>query len=259
MPPWRVAAIEDLPLHDSKSGPLPNNARMSGGATMPHEGFTTEHRVFGRTAAWAAFVVGQAYAVAALFGFVSLKSPQDPIGDPFLSIMAFLLVLMAPLMVASMVVVHAYASPDRKACSLTALVFMILLAGITSSVNFAILIVSHRIETAGSSWLTLFLPYQWPSVAYSLDILAWDWFFALSMLFAAPVFRGGTLRKTVRLLMIVTGVLSLVGFAGVAFADVRVLSIGILGYGVAAPVVFLLLGILFGRTQSLPGDTERGA
>lgn len=221
---------------------------------MSHEGFTGQHRILGRTAALATFALGQAYAIAALFGFLSLKSPQDPIGDPFLSIMAFLLVLMAPLMVASMVVVHAYASPVRKAYSLTALAFMTLLAGITSSVNFAILMVSHRIEAAGSPWLPLFLPYQWPSVAYSLDILAWDWFFALSMLFAAPVFGDGGLEKAVRILMIVTGVLSLAGFAGVAFADVRVLSIGILGYGVVAPVVFLLLGFLFGRTQPSRGD-----
>jgi uncharacterized membrane protein len=117
--------------------------------------------------------VGQAYAVAALLGFLSLESPQDPISDPFLSIMALLLVLMAPLMVTSMVAVHAYASPEFKAYSLTALAFMILLAGITSVVNFVILAVSKQIEVVESVWLSLFLPYTWPSsVAYILDILA---------------------------------------------------------------------------------------
>ena len=60
---------------------------------MSHEGFTVRHRAIGRAAAWAAFLVGQAYAIAALLGFLSLKSPQDPIGDPFLSIMALLIVL----------------------------------------------------------------------------------------------------------------------------------------------------------------------
>jgi hypothetical protein len=224
---------------------------------MSHEGFTVQHRAIGRAAAWAAFLVGQAYAVAALLGFLSLKSPQDPIGDPFLSIMALLIVLMAPLMVACMVAVHAYASPELKAYSLTALAFMILLAGITSGVNFVILTVSRQIEAARLPWLSLFLPYKWPSVAYTLDILAWDWFFALSMLFAAPVFREGRLEKMVRILMIVSGVLSLVGLIGVPLADMQFLSIGILGYGVAAPVVFLLLAVVFGRTQPMPGDTER--
>jgi hypothetical protein len=135
---------------------------------------------------------------------------------------------------------------------------MILLAGITSGVNFAILAVSRQIEAAQLPWISLFLPYKWPSsVAYTLDILAWDWFFALSMLFAAPAFREGRLEKMVRILMIATGVLSLAGLIGVPLGDMQLLSVGILGYGVAAPVVFLLLGVVFGRTQPVPADTER--
>ena len=215
---------------------------------MPHEGFTVHHRAIGRVAAWAAFLVGQVYAIAALLGLLS-KSPQDPIGDPFLSIMALLLVLLAPFMVACMVAVHAYASPELKVYSLTALAFMILVAGITSSVNFAVLTVSRQTEAAGSSWLPLFLPYKWPAVAYALDILAWDWFFALSMLSAAPVFKEGKLERIVQILMIVSGVFCLVGLIGVPFAGVPALSVGIIGYGVVAPVVFLLLAVVFGRTK----------
>ena len=223
-----------------------------------HEGFTVQHRIMGRAASWGTFVLGQAYAVAALFGFLSLQSPQDAIGDPFLSIMALLIVLMAPLMVSSMIAVHAYASPELKAYSLLALALMILLAGITSSVNFAILAVSRQIAATQFPWLTLFLPYQWPSsIAYALDILAWDWFFALSMLCAAPVFREGKLEKVVRILMIVSGVLCLVGLISVPFADMLTLRVGIIGYGVVAPIVFLLLGMVFGRTKPVPVDTER--
>ena len=93
-------------------------------------------------------------------------------------------------------------------------------------------------------------------MAYTLDILAWDWFFALAMLFAAPVFKEGRLEKTVRLLMIVSGVLSLAGLIGVPLADMQVRNIGIIGYAVVAPVVFLLLGVVFGHTQYVPGDTD---
>lgn len=216
---------------------------------MPHEGFTVHHRAVGRAAAWAAFLVGQVYAIAALLGFLSLESPQDPIGDPFLSIMALLLVLLAPFMVACIVAVHAYASPELKVYSLMALAFMILVAGISSSVNFAVLTVSRQAEAAGLSWLPLFLPYKWPAVAYALDILAWDWFFALSMLSAAPVFKEGKLERIVQILMIVSGVFCLVGLIGVPFAGVPALSVGIIGYGVVAPVVFLLLAVVFGRTK----------
>lgn len=224
---------------------------------MSHEGFTSQHRAIGTAAAWAVFFLGVMYAVTTVLGFLSLKSPQDPIGDPYFTIMELLIVLMAPLMVVSMVAVHAYAPAEVKVYSLTALCFMILLAGITSSVHFVILTVSRQIETAGLTGVPLLLSFKWPSVAYTLDILAWDWFFALSMLFAAPVFKGGRLEIAVRILMIVSGVLSLAGLIGVPLADMQVRNIGIIGYAGVALVVFLLLGIVFGRTHPVPGDTER--
>lgn len=224
---------------------------------MFHEGFTSQHRAIGTAAAWAVFFLGVMYAVTTVLGFLSLKSPQDPIGDPYFTIMELLIVLMAPLMVVSMVAVHAYAPAEVKVYSLTALCFMILLAGITSSVHFVILTVSRQIETAGLTGVPLLLSFKWPSVAYTLDILAWDWFFALSMLFAAPVFKGGRLEIAVRILMIVSGVLSLAGLIGVPLADMQVRNIGIIGYAGVALVVFLLLGIVFGRTHPVPGNTER--
>lgn len=223
---------------------------------MPHEGFTPQHRTIGRAAAWAVFFLLVVYAVTTALGFLSLKSPQEPIGDPFFSIMELLIVLIAPLLVISMIAVHAYASPEVKVYSLTALIFMILLAGITSSVHFVILTVSRQIEATGLPWVPLFLSFRWPSVVYTLDILAWDWFFALSMLFAAPVFKGGRLELTLRVLLIISGVLSLAGLIGVPLADMQVRNIGIIGYAVVTLGVFLLLGIVFGRTHPVPHDAE---
>ena len=218
---------------------------------MSHEGFTPQHRAIGRAAAWAVSFLLVVYAVTTVLGFLSLKSSLDPIGNPYFSIMELLTVLIAPLLVLSMVAVHAYASPEVKVYSLAALVFMILLAGITSSVHFVILTVSHQIEATGLTWVPLFLSFKWPSVVYALDILAWDWFFALSMLFAAPVFKGGRLETAVRVLMIISGVLSLAGLIGVPLGDMQVRNIGIIGYALVAIVVFLLLGIVFDRTQNV--------
>lgn len=111
--------------------------------------------------------------------------------------MEVLIVVTAPLYVAVMVAVHAYAARDVKAYSLTALVFMIVCAGITSSVHFVMLTVGRQVEFTSVSWMPLFLSFKWPSVVYALDILAWDWFYGLSMLFAAPVFKGGKLETAV--------------------------------------------------------------
>ena len=224
---------------------------------MAHTDFTQQHRAIGRTAAWAVFFLGILYAVITGLGLRSLKSPQDPISDPFFFFMELLIVLMTPLMVISMIAVHAYASPQVKAYSFTALVFMVLLAGISSSIHFVILSVSRQIEFDELPGLSLFFSFKWPSVVYALDILAWDWFFALSMLCAAPVFNRGKLEKIVQILMIVSGVLSLAGLLGVPLADMQVRNIGVLGYGVVAPVVFLLLGLVFGRTQLGEGEIDR--
>ena len=105
---------------------------------------------------------------------------------------------------------------------------MILLAGITSSVHFVILTLSRQIDAAGLPWLPLFLSFTWPSVPYTSDILAWDVFFALAMLFAAPVFTGGRLETTMRILLIVSGVLSLVGLLGVPLPDTCMSGFGTL-------------------------------
>jgi len=220
-----------------------------------HEDFTPQHRIIGRAAAWAVFFLGVIYAVTTALGLLSLKSPQEPIGDPYFSIMELLIVLMAPLMVVAMVAVHAYAPSDVKAYSLTALIFMVLLAGITSSVHFVILTVSHQIEATGQTLAPLLLSFKWPSVVYALDILAWDWFFALSFLSAAPVFKAGRLEVTVRYLMIISSALSLAGLIGVPLGDMQVRNIGIIGYAVVAPVTFLLLGIVFGRVRYAAEDS----
>jgi hypothetical protein len=82
-----------------------------------------------------------------------------------------------------------------------------------------------------------------------------DWFFALSMLFAALAFIRAGLETATRYVMIVCGILSLVGLLGVPLAimnveywfDVR--NIGVIGYALVSPAAFLLLGVIFGRTD----------
>ncbi len=206
-----------------------------------------KYRILGMLAAWAVSSLLVIYFLVLTLGLLSLKSPQEPIADPYFSIMELLILITAPLMVIIMVAVHAYASLDDKAYSLTALIFMILMAGITSSVHFVVLTVSRQIEAAGFSWAPLFFSFRWPSVIYTLDILAWDWFFALSMLFAAPVFRSGRLERTVRILMVISGVLSLAGLIGVPLANMNVRNIGIVGYTLVAIIAFLIMGIVFKR------------
>ena len=224
---------------------------LAGRLTELSDGFTEAHRKLGRFSSFASFVVLLAYVPTLVLGLLSLKYPTQPIGDPYFSLLEILIVIGAPLILIAMVAVHAYAPPEAKAYSLTALVFMVILTGITTTVHFAILTVSRQITEAGFSQSSFLLSFNWPSVAYAADDLAWDLFFGLSMLFGAFAFRKGGLEKVVRCVMLLSGGLSVFGLFGVPFLGQTpiIRNIGVVGYAGIGIVVFLLLGILFGRSR----------
>jgi hypothetical protein len=120
-------------------------------------------------------------------------------------------------------------------------------AWVTCLVHFCILTLSRQPEFAGQEWVPLVISFEWPSVAYALDILGWDVFFPLSMLFAAPVFWGSCLAAWIHVLMIASGVLALAGLSGVVVGDMQLRNIGIVGYVGVFLVVAALLVVLFYR------------
>jgi hypothetical protein len=210
--------------------------------------FTQTARRLGIVSAATTTILMVAYAITLAVGFASLKSPDDQIGDPMFTILEVLIIAMMPAMVALMVAVHAWAPPRAKALTLTSVVFMGLLAVVTCSLHFVVLTLSRQDAFAGQAWLPLFLSFKWPSVVYALDILGWDVLFPISILFAAPVFRGGRLAAWVRVVMLVSGVLAFAGLSGVVAGDMQLRNVGIVGYLGVFLVAAVLLVVLFFRT-----------
>ena len=221
--------------------------------------FTASARRLGMVSAVGTVLLGAVYAATLVAGLASLQSSQQPIGDPLFTILEILIILMMPLMVGLMVAVHAWATAEAKVFGLMALVFVILLAGLTCSVHFVILTVGHQAAIAALEWMPLFLSFKWPSLAYALDVLAWDLFFGLAALFAAPVFSGNRLAASIRALLIASGVLALAGLSGVIMGDMQLRSIGIVGYAGVFPAVALLLAILFHRAASHQAPSPKRA
>jgi DMSO reductase anchor subunit len=126
---------------------------------MYYDDFNSKYLKFGQFTCRAVFILGLTYAVTTVLGFFSLKSPQEPIGNPYFTIMEILTILIVPLMAISMVAVHYHASPVDKIYSLAALLFMFITAGITSSVHFIIITVSYQGQV-GHTKLFLFLFVQ---------------------------------------------------------------------------------------------------
>ena len=210
--------------------------------------FTASARRLGIVSALGTVLAGVAYVPVLIIGFFSLASSRNAMGDPVFAILEILIVVSMPLMIGLMVAVHAWAPADSKVFSLIALVFVSLLAGLTMSVHFVLLTVGRQAMFTGQAWMPLFVSFTWPSVAYALDVLAWDVFFALSALFAAPVFTGTRLARSIRMLLLVSGTLALAGTSGAFVGNMQLRNIGIAGYAGVFPIAALMLAILFHRT-----------
>jgi hypothetical protein len=133
--------------------------------------FTATARSLGIFSAAVTVILLVAYTVTLTVGLASLESPDQPIGDPMFTILEVLILLMTPAMVALMVAVHAWAPTRVKTLTLTAVVFMGLLAGVTCVVHFCVLTLSRQPEFTGRPWEPLVFPFAWPSVVYALDIV----------------------------------------------------------------------------------------
>lgn len=199
----------------------------------------------GKWSAFGQFLIGVTYIAMLTVGF-AIHGLSEPIVDPLLAIMEVLTLLSAPLLVVMMAAVHGYASPNRKTYSLIALAFMILVAGTTSAVHFAELTALRQLGTAG---------IVWPSPAYAIELLAWNLFLGLSLLFAAPVFEGGGLEERIRRGLLVSGALCLAGVVGPAVGNMRLQLVGVLGYAGVLPVVCFMLWRLF-RSDPRPRITS---
>jgi len=162
------------------------------------------NNVVGRWSSFAVFLVGAAYIVALVIGFTTRWLPA-PIVDPLLAIMETLTLIAAPLMLVMMAAIHGRASDDRKTAGSVAFAFMILTTGMTSVVHFVELTAMRQLGSAS---------LVWPSPAYALELLAWDVFLGLSLVFAAFTFEDSGRECRVRRGLLVCGMLCLVGVVG---------------------------------------------
>src|SRR5215204_4431015 len=129
--------------------------------------FTATARSLGIFSAAVTVILLVAYTVTLTVGLASLESPDQPIGDPMFTILEVLIISIMPAMVALMVAVHAWAPTHAKTLTLTAVVFMSLLAGVTCSLHFMILTLSRQPEFSGQPWQPLVFSFEWPSLAYA--------------------------------------------------------------------------------------------
>jgi hypothetical protein len=218
--------------------------------------WTPTDRLVGITAALTLSAVALVYVMTMTLGFVAAGSLDAPLVDPVFAIMELLILVQAPLIVVLFTALQRYAAPAHRGLSLAAFGLVVVMAGITLSVHFVLLTVGRQVPPSLLPGFDRYFSFQWPSVAYALDILAWDYCLGLALLLGAFVFTGAGLERAVRAGMIIAGFLCLAGLLGVVTANMQIRNVGILGYGGVFPVVILLMARVFGRERA---NTPGGA
>jgi len=201
----------------------------------------------GIAAGYALAVLCLIYATVLAIGLYTRASPDQPIQQPWFACMELLILAIAPLAVALMVALYAWAPEDRSSIALLGIAFMSMCSVVTCTVHFVILTLSREPIIAAFAWAPILFSFQWPSLAYALDILAWDVFFPLAALCAALTVSGPGLANGARSLFFASSALSLVGLAGVPLGNMNVRNIGIVGYVVLFPVAAVLMAVRFRR------------
>jgi hypothetical protein len=225
-------------------------AEVNGRGPAEPESSDSRIRLIGMWSARAIVVLEIVYIAVFVAGFASLGNTSDPLPDPYLAIAEVIILVMAPVMVMLMVSIHHLAPPGGKPYTLVALGWMVAAAAFTMVVHFVELTVARHINPAtfhGYRWI---FGFRWPSTFYAIDIVAWDVFFALALLFAVPAFAR-TEEKWVRRGLIAAGSLSLIGLIGPFANALGWRTIGILGYTVVFGITCIPLSQAFKANEAL--------
>jgi len=201
-------------------------------------------REIGKWSARSMVVIELAYVVVFIVGFASIGNVSDPLPDPYLGIAQGIIIVMAPILVMLMMAIHECAPVHAKPFTLIAFGWMVALAAFTITANSVQLMVARHVNSATLPGYARIFGYDWPSTFYAIDIIAWDVFFALSLLFAVPAFVRPS-DAIVRKGFILSGSMCLVGLVG-PFANVLGLrTIGIFGYTIVFGLVCIPLSKTF--------------
>jgi hypothetical protein len=216
---------------------------------MPAAPASTAHP-FGVAAATAVALLCFVYACVVAIGLLTLPSPDHQIQQPWFTLMEGLIIAIAPAMVVLAAALHTWAPQQRKSVALASVAFSSMCAVLTCVVHFAILTLSRQPAFAEQAWADVVFSFKWPSVAYAIDILAWDVFFPLAALCAAAAIQCPCVAAAARGLLAVSAALAFIGLVGVPLANMQFRNVGIIGYAVTFPLAAAFMVVLSRRGSS---------
>lgn len=109
--------------------------------------------------------------------------------------------------------------------------FMALLVATTFISHFASITLSKQLTMVWENYKYIG-SMEWPSVLFAIDILAWDVFFGLAFLSLGISVLQNSKNSLAGILMICSGILSLLGLVAISLNNMNARYIGIFGYTV---------------------------
>ncbi len=223
---------------------------------QPHREFMRDPRSIPRrlAAMSGASIAGLSaiYAAVLVAGLLTIPAPDAQIANPWFTLMEVLILLIAPMVVAFSISVHAWVPDERQGLALLAVVFLSICAALTMTVHFTVLSLSRHPLFVDPVLAKLLFSFQWPSVAYALDILAWDVAFPIGALAMGLALSAVPGTRTVRRLLLGSSALSFIGLIGVPLNDMRLRNVGIVGYAVLFPIATGIMATTLLREAAEP-------
>jgi hypothetical protein len=233
--------------------------KMAGKYTMTRRTFPSTKRL-GYWSAALSTVFSLAYVFAQLaewFGWLGSQGGPDssstPLGIALLLTPSLLLGSSFLVLVAS---IHQLASPESRIWSLAALAFATAYTTLISIVYFVQLtLVLPRLARGQTEGIEMFLFAPFDSFLYAVDILGYS-FMSVATLFAAKVFNGDGIERTVRISLTANGLL--LPFIALQMYIHSLIWIASL-WAITFPAATWSLAILFRRTATINStDTKIG-
>jgi hypothetical protein len=147
--------------------------------------------------------------------------------------------------------VHQLTDKANRTLGVLGVLFMLAMVILTSLSHFVSISVGSSLMNFDNS-LDLIFSLGWPSMLLSIDILAWDFFFGLAFISLCLSLLPNKTYITTSILMLISGILSLLGLIAVPMNDMNVRFLGIFGYTVMPTLACISLLVDLRRIRNLP-------
>ena len=215
---------------------------------------------------WTAIVT---IVVVAVFAVVAIPTPPRSgpfcasacVAYPYVDVAQFIPgdylwllpgILLAPTFVVLMACIHAYAPEPKKIYSRIGLSFGLIYAVvILVDYYLQLTVVVPSLQAGETEGLSLFTQYDPHGVFIALETLGYS-MLTVALLFAAPVFAGGRVERSIRGLFVLSFVLAVAAFVGLALLGHDLVAFEVTVLMIIWIVLIasgVLLGVVFRRAR----------